>query len=48
MSSRFYGSIGFSEGLSIQARKTKEAALERLENRGVTGKVIVAPWGGAE
>ncbi len=32
MSSRFYGSIGFSEGLSIQARKTKEVALERLEN----------------
>ena len=32
MSSRFYGSIGFSEGLSIQARKTKEAALERLES----------------
>lgn len=29
-SSRFYGSIGFSEGLSIQARQTKEAALDRL------------------
>lgn len=32
MSSRFYGSIGFSEGLSIQARKTKEHALQCLQD----------------
>lgn len=32
MSSRFYGSIGFSEGLSVQARQTKEHALQCLQN----------------
>lgn len=31
-SSRFYGSIGFSEGLSAQATSTKEAALKRLQS----------------
>ena len=33
---------------SVVSLEEAPAALERLENRGVTGKVIVAPWGGAE
>lgn len=42
MSSRFYGSIAFSEGLSIQARQTKEAALQCLESYFATHPTIGA------
>lgn len=42
MSSRFYGSIGFSEALSVQARQTKEHALQCLQDYFVVHPAIGA------
>lgn len=40
MSSSFYGSIGFSESLSVQDRHAKEQALEQLEKYFASHPVI--------